>query len=221
MSTLVVGGRGAIGAAVVERLRGAGDTVHSLDREDGVDASDPAGIRDFVAALPGPPRRVVHVAGSVGTGGVLETGPDEWHRIMADNLTSAYLICRAVLPAMLDNGGGAIVLTSSVNGRHGGNALSGPAYAAAKAGVIGLGRNIAKEFGSRGVRTNIVAPGPVASGMTERLAPDALTDLVSTVPAGRVGRPEEIAAAVAYLLDDEAGFVNGAVLDINGGMWVG
>lgn len=221
MSTLVVGGRGAIGAAVVERLRAAGDTVYSLDREDGVDAADPAGVGAFVAALPEPPTRVAHVAGSVGTGGVFETDLDEWQRILTDNLTSSYVTCRAVLPGMLENGGGSIVLTSSVNGRHGGNALSGPAYAAAKAGIIGLGRNIAKEFGSRGVRTNIVAPGPVASGMTERLSEAALTDLVATVPAGRIASPDEIAAAVGYLLDDAAGFVNGAVLDINGGMWIG
>lgn len=220
MSTLVIGGSGAIGSAVVARLRHAGDQVHSLDLADGVNAGDPDQLAAFLASLPEPPRNLVHVAGSVGTGGLEETSLEEWHRILHDNLTSAFVACQAVLPHIAGSGG-AVVLTSSVNGRHGGNALSGPAYASAKAGVIALARNIAKEYGSRGVRANVVAPGPVASQMTDRLSSEELERLLEDVPAGRIAQPDEVAGAICYLLSSDAGYVNGVVLDLNGGMWMG
>jgi 3-oxoacyl-[acyl-carrier protein] reductase len=220
MSALVVGGDGAIGSAVVKKLQSRGRSVVSLDRASGVDAADPDAVRHFVASLAAPPVNVVHVAGTVGHGGLLSTDLDEWQGTLSDNLTSSYVVCREVVPQLVAGGGGSIVLMSSVNGRHGGNALSGPAYAAAKAGVIALGRNIAKEFGPQGVRVNIVAPGPVASAMTERLAPEVLDELVATVPAGRLATPEEIASTIVHLLE-EATYVNGAVVDINGGMWMG
>ena len=219
MTALVVGGAGAIGSAVVARLTAQGEPVHSLDRSDGVDATDADAVDAFVRTLPERPSHLVHVAGSVGGGGLAETSVDEWRRILDDNLTSAFVACRTVVPAMA--AGGSVVLTSSVNGRHGGNTLSGPAYAAAKAAVIALARNVAKEYAQQGVRVNVVAPGPVASAMTERLSAAELEELVASVPARRVATADEVASAICYLLGPDAGYVNGAVLDINGGMWMG
>ncbi|MGC4897430.1 SDR family NAD(P)-dependent oxidoreductase [Micromonospora sp. DT31] len=221
MTALVVGGRGAIGSAVVDALRRAGEAVHVLDRADGVDAADPDQVQEFLDALPEPPTRVAHVAGSVGYGGLLDVSPEQWRTVLDDNLTSAYTVVRAALPGMLAANGGAIVLTSSVNGRHGGNALSGPAYAAAKAGVLALTRNIAREFGGRGVRANAVAPGPVHSAMTERLSAGEMSDLVAQVPLGRAAQPAEIAETIAFLLSERASYVNGATVDVNGGLWTG
>ncbi|MEU8071532.1 MULTISPECIES: SDR family NAD(P)-dependent oxidoreductase [unclassified Micromonospora] len=221
MTSLVVGGRGAIGAAVVDALRRDGETVHVLDRADGVDAADPRQVSRFLDALPEAPTRVAHLAGSVGHGGLLDVSPEQWRQVLDDSLTSAYVVVRAVLPAMLAAGGGAIVLMSSVNGRHGGNAMSGPAYAAAKAGVLALTRNVAKEFGGRGVRANAVAPGPVRSVMTERLSARELSDLVGQVPLRRPAEPAEVAETIAFLLGERASYVNGATVDVNGGMWTG
>ena len=219
MTALVVGGRGAIGSAVVDALRRDGLMVYVLDRADGVDAADPRQVQEFLDGLPGPPTRLAHVAGSVGYGGLLDVSPGQWRDILDDSLTSSFIVVRAVLPGMLAAGGGAIALMGSVNGRHGGNALSGPAYAAAKAGVLALTRNIAKEFGGRGVRANAVAPGPVRSAMTERLSPREMADLVGQVPLGRAAEPAEIAEAIAFLLSDRASYINGATVDVNGGLW--
>lgn len=221
MTALVVGGRGAIGSAVVEALRRDGEAVHVLDRADGVDAADPRQVQEFLDGLPEPPTRLAHVAGSVGYGGLLDVSPEQWRDVLADSLTSSFTVVRAVLPGMLSAGAGAIVLMSSVNGRHGGNTLSGPAYAAAKAGVLALTRNIAKEFGGRGVRANAVAPGPVRSAMTARLSTREMSDLVGQVPLGRAAEPEEVAETIAFLLGDRASYVNGATVDVNGGLWTG
>lgn len=220
MTTLVVGGSGAIGTAVMVRLANERGQVHSLDRAEGVDATDPEEFDDFLGRLPSCPTNLVHVAGSVGVGGWAETGIDDWHRVLNDNLTSAFVACRALAPRIAE-AGGAVVLTSSVNGRHGGNSLSGPAYAAAKAGVIALARNVAREYGPQGLRANVVAPGPVASQMTERLSSEDLSALLRSVPVGRIAQPDEVAAAICYLLSPDASYVNGAVLDLNGGMWMG
>lgn len=219
MTALVVGGAGAIGSAVVSRLEGAGKTVYSLDAESGIDASDPRSVGEFLDGIP-PVTSLVHAAGSVSSGGWEASDLTSWNGIIKDNLTSAYVTCRAVLPSMLERGG-AIVLVSSVNGRSGGNPMSGPAYAAAKAGVLALARNLMKEFGSRGIRANAIAPGPVASRMTDRLSTDEMATLLSGIPAGRIAAPDEIAAAITYLLSADASYINGAVLDINGGMWSG
>ena len=221
MNALVVGGRGAIGSAVVELLRQTYAQVYVLDRVDGVDATDESQVRAFLDQLPAPPTRLAYLAGSVGYGGLLDTTPEQWRATVEDNLTAAYTVTRAVLPYMLDAGSGAIVLMSSVTGRHGGNTLSGPAYAAAKAGVIALSWNIAKEFGGRGIRSNAVAPGPVHSPMTARLSDTEMSQLVAQIPLGRAAEPVEVAEVIAFLLSDAASYVNGATVDINGGLWMG
>jgi 3-oxoacyl-[acyl-carrier protein] reductase len=215
---LVVGGAGGIGAACADWLRAHEHEVLVLDKALGHDAAVPESV---AAALAGVDALdvVVHAAGTVGSGGIGELDLAAWRRVLDDNLTSAAVVAQQALPLMRP--GGSMVLFSSVNGRHGGNELSGPAYAAAKAGIIGLTRHLAKHQAARGVRVNCVAPGPVDTPMLDRLSEDELGDLVQSMPLRRLTTRDEIAGTVGYLCSPAAASVTGAVLDLNGGLWMG
>lgn len=217
-TVLVTGGDGGIGRACVGLFEERGDRVVVLDRARGHDACDPASV---ASVLEGVDRldAVVHAAGSVGEGGIEDTSLEQWRSVVDDNLTSAFVVCKAALPLLGD--GGSVVLLSSVNGRHGGTLLSGPAYAAAKAGVIGLARHLAKFHGSRGVRVNAIAAGPVATAMVDRLDDDALAGLVATMALPKVASTAEVAGTVWWLCSPAAASVTGTVVDLNGGMWMG
>ncbi len=149
--------------------------------------------------------------------------PSEWDREFDVTLKGAWLFARAVLPGMVGQGRGAIVNIGSVNGlMYFGN----PAYSAAKAGLLSLTRSLAVEYGPKGVRANMVSPGTIqtnAPSWTARLKrdPKVFEKLARWYPVGRVGRPADIAAAVAYLAADEAGFVNGTNLVVDGGLTAG
>ena len=152
-----------------------------------------------------------------------ECTPDDWSQEFEGTLKTAFLCCRAVLPLMVEQGGGAIVNIGSVNGF---TYVGNPAYSAAKAGLLNLTQAIAVEYGPRGVRANMVSPGTIrTSGRSwvRRLErdPQIFEKLARWYPVGRVGRPEDIAGAVAYLGSDEAGFVNGANLVADGGLTAG
>ncbi|GGM81852.1 oxidoreductase [Thermopolyspora flexuosa] len=216
--TLVVGGAGGIGRACADRFRALGGDVVVLDRAFGHDACDPESVRQALRDVDSL-TNVIHAAGSVGAGGIEDLTLDEWRRVLDDNLTSAVVVIQAALPLMRD--GGSIVLFSSVNGRHGGNRLSGPAYATAKAGLIGLTRHLAKDQAARGIRVNAVAPGPVATPMLARLSEPELDALRAQIPLGRITHPDEIAATVEWLCSPAAASITGAVIDVNGGMWMG
>ena len=217
-TTLVTGGAGGIGRACADWFRTRGDEVVVLDRALDHDAADPASV---AAVLEGVPEIdvVVHAAGSVGRGGIADLDLAEWHRVLNDNLTSAAVVTSHALPKM--SAGGSVVLFSSVNGRHGGNELSGPAYAVAKAGIIGLTRHLAKHQASRGVRVNCVAPGPVATPMLNRLTKDELAAVTAEIPLGHVTTPTEIAGTVGWLCSPAASSITGTVIDVNGGLWMG
>ena len=141
---------------------------------------------------------------------------DDWQRVLDVDLAAPFRLCRAALKGMLRRRAGRIVNIASVVGVTGNAGQAN--YAAAKAGMIGMGKSLAQEAGSRGVTVNTVAPGFVQTAMTDVL-PDAQKEkLVGSIPLGRMGQPQDIAPAVVYLASDEAGWVTGATLHVNGGM---
>jgi NAD(P)-dependent dehydrogenase (short-subunit alcohol dehydrogenase family) len=223
MTVLVVGGRGGIGAATVEILEQDGTACAVLDRADGVDAADPEQVRAYftergITEL----SAVVVLAGRAGSGGIDDTDIDQWRGLMRDNLDSAYVVIRESLPLLRAfPGDRSIVLLSSVNGRHGGNNLSGPAYATAKAAILGLARHLAVTLAAEGIRVNAIAPGPVETPMLHRLSAPQRAGLLRAIPLGHTAEPAEIAGTVRFLLSRSAASITGAVIDVNGGMWVG
>jgi NAD(P)-dependent dehydrogenase (short-subunit alcohol dehydrogenase family) len=188
-------------------------------------AEDDAGerlVREAEKAL-GPLDVLVNNAAMAGRGTLEATEPDGWDAEFAVTLRAAYNFCRAVLPGMAERGRGAIVSVASVNAL---SALANPAYSAAKAGLLALTRQIAVEYGPRGIRANAVSPGTIHTdhpSWQARLArdPDVFEKLARWYPVGRVGQPDDIAAAIAYLAADEAGFVNGTNLVVDGGLLAG
>ena len=150
-----------------------------------------------------------------------EMDEDEWQRLIDVNLKSVYLCAKAVLPAMIARGRGRIVNLSSQVGRQG--ALKGGIhYSAAKAGVLGFTRTLARQVGRDGITVNAIAPGIIDTDFVRgNLDPATIETLRQALPIGRLGRPEEVASVVAFLVSDDASYVTGATLDINGGSWMG
>ena len=236
---LVTGAAGGIGRAVATALGNAGAPLALADiREppappDALTMAVDVTRRDAIAAMVartverfGRLDILVNVAGVVSTGAA-ETLPEaEWDRVLGINLKGTFLCCQAAIPAMRANGFGRIVNIGSIIGKNGGNArpwfdkgeldrAGNVAYGVSKAGVHALTYFLAREVAANGITVNAVAPGPIASAMTTNF-PAALQALI---PVGRMGRAEEVAAAVAFLAGPSAGFITGEVLDVNGGMW--
>ncbi len=141
---------------------------------------------------------------------------EEWDAVIATNLTSVYRLSKAVVRTMMKKKFGRIISISSVVGKAGNPGQTN--YSASKAGIIGFTRSLAREVASRGVTVNAVAPGFIATDMTDALSEDVKTSILSTVPAGRLGSPEDIAAAVLFLADDTSGYITGETINVNGGM---
>lgn len=215
-TALVVGGAGGIGAACAQWFRERGDEVVILDRTLGHDAADPASVAGVLAGV-GELTAVVHAAGSVGHGGIEDLGLDQWRRVIDDNLTSAVVVAKHALPRI--PAGGSMVLFSSVNGRHGGNRLSGPAYAVAKAGIIGLTRHLAKDQAHRGIRVNCVAPGPVWTPLIPATLPaERVGSFGEHVPYSRPAQPDELAPSyVFFAANTLSSYYTGEVLSALGG----
>ena len=146
-----------------------------------------------------------------------EIDVDEWDDVLATNLRGTYLGCRVVGAQMRDRGAGRIVNLASVAGQRGASA-TGVHYAASKAAIVALTRHAATALAGHGVTVNAVAPAAIDGPMVSLVPPEKVEAMVKTIPVGRLGRGEEVAAAVAYLASDAAGFVTGATLDVNGGM---
>ncbi len=162
---------------------------------------------------------LVNNAGITRDGLMLRMKRGDWDDVLGANLTGAFLLTQALLGPMLKNRWGRIVNLSSVVGRTG---QAGQAnYAASKAGLIGLTRSMAREFASRGVTVNAVAPGYIETPMTAVLDEKQRTAMLAEIPLGRAGTAEEIAQAVAFLVSDAAAYITGHVLDVNGGMFMG
>jgi 3-oxoacyl-[acyl-carrier protein] reductase len=141
---------------------------------------------------------------------------EDWNAVLEVDLTAPFRLARAALKGMLRRRAGRIIQISSVVGWTGNPGQAN--YAAAKAGLAGMSRSLAHEVGGRGITVNVVAPGFVETAMTDVLAEAQKESLVEAIPLGRIGRPEDVAGAVVYLASDEAGWVTGATLHVNGGM---
>jgi beta-ketoacyl ACP reductase len=215
---LVTGGNRGIGAAIAERLRGDGFAVATLSRSSGdvqADVGDDEQVEQAFAQVRerfGPVLVLVNNAGVRADGLAIRMGAQEWQTVVDTNLTGAFHCTRRALDDMLSARWGRIVNVSSVVAER---ANPGQAnYVAAKAGLLGLTRTIAREMARKGVTCNAVTPGLIETDMTAELT----DDLVKAVPAGRVGRPDEVAAAVSFLVSDEAAYVNGATLSVDGAL---
>jgi 3-oxoacyl-[acyl-carrier protein] reductase len=215
---LVTGGTRGIGAAIAERLEADGWKVVRLGRTSGDVQADVADSEQVEAAFDdvrerfGPILVLVNNAGVRHDGLAIRMPADEWQEVVDTNLSGAFHCTRRALGDMLSARWGRIVNVSSVVAER---ANAGQAnYVAAKAGLLGFTRTVAREMARKGVTCNAVTPGVIETDMTADLA----GGLAEAVPAGRVGQPEEVAAAVAFLVSEEASYVNGATLSVDGGL---
>lgn len=234
---LVTGGASGIGAAIVKRLvsDGMAVTLCDVDSTRGValaratgstfvhlDATDDTAVAGLFAAHDSFAVLVNNV-GADQHAFFTETGPSEWRHLLAVNLETAFAFTKAVLPSMQQARYGRIVTVSSEAGRLG--SKGGAVYAAAKAGLIGFTRSIARENARYGITANAVLPGPIRTSMVDRALAEYGARLLESMTAltllGRLGSPEEVAAAVAFFCSPDAGFITGETLGVSGGMGCG
>ncbi len=235
--TVIVTGAGrGIGAATARKFLGLGDRVYGADLafdeaspglvEAVCDIADPdaaSGLAERAADETGRIDVLVNNAGIRVVADVVDTSVEDWDRLMSVNLRAVFLMCKFTLPRMLEQGSGAIVNVASNSGWY--PIPNRAAYCASKAGVIGLTRQMALQYAGRGVRVTAVCPGNTLTPFTRgpmgfgRAADPAAAQAAQAerMPLGRSGEPEEIAAAIAYLASEEASFVIGSVLDVDGG----
>lgn len=233
---IVTGGARGIGLAIATRLAAGGARVALAD-VDGVAAQVAANVIDGEAtgvaldvtnpdqwaqaiedlnAHWGPVSILVNNAGIAGQNATTwEHTLEEWNKVLSIDLTGVFLGCRAAVPGMIDAGYGRIVNVASIAGKEG-NPNAAP-YSAAKAGVIGLTKSLAKEVATKGILVNAVTPAVIATEILQQLTQEHIDYMTSRIPMGRVGQPEEVAELVSFLASDRVSFSTGAVFDISGG----
>ena len=230
---LVTGGNRGIGLATAKRFQIAGHKVAITSRSGKADDAEGLAIvqcdvtssESVDAALAeieeslGAVEILVSNAGITKDGLVLRMGDDDFTDVLDANLTGGFRVAKRAVKAMMRARWGRMVFVSSVVGLGG---QAGQAnYAASKAGLIGLARSLAKEFASRNITVNVVAPGPIETDMLAALNDEQRSAMLAMVPAGRLGAPEEIAAAIAFLASEDAGYITGSVLPVDGGLSMG
>ncbi|MGH3863619.1 3-oxoacyl-[acyl-carrier-protein] reductase [Actinokineospora sp.] len=230
-SVLVTGGNRGIGLAIAQAFLAQGDKVAITHRGSGApegmlgvqcDVTDAEAVdRAFseVEAANGPVEILIANAGITDDTLLMRMDEEQFTRVIDANLTGAWRVTKRATRAMLKARFGRVVYISSVVGMLG--APGQVNYAASKAGLIGMARSIARELGSRNITANVVAPGFIETDMTAAMTEDRKKQILGNVPAGRYGQVEEIAAAVTFLASDQAGYINGAVLPVDGGVGMG
>ncbi len=228
---LVTGGSRGIGRAIALELHRAGAEVVvsylSGAEEAGAVATEVGGraiqadLSDAAAAQAlveeaGEIDILVNNAGLTRDGLIVRMSDDDWETVIRTNLGSTFFTCRAASRGMMRRRSGSIVNVSSIVGVHGNPGQTN--YAASKAGIIGLTKSLARELGARGVRANVVAPGYVQTRLTDVLPDAARSAMLAATPLGRLGEPGDVAGAVRFLCSDEAAFITGAVLHVDGGL---
>jgi 3-oxoacyl-[acyl-carrier protein] reductase len=235
-AALVTGASGGLGAAIARTLHAQGAVVAlSGTRREALDAlaaelggrahACPADLRDagaadaLVAAAEaacGPLHVLVNNAGLTRDMLALRMKDDDWDAVLDVDLSAPFRLARAALRGMLKRRAGRIIGISSIVGATGNPGQAN--YAAAKAGLVGMSKALAQEVGSRGITVNVVAPGFIETPMTDALTADQRGKLTAAIPLGRMGQPGDVASAVLYLASDEAAWITGATLHVNGGM---
>ncbi len=219
-TALITGGASGLGLAAATRLSTDGIDVITVDLDPSadyqVDVSDPGAVQVLADSIGRRVDVVVNSAGIVGPNVPLwEVDPVEWDRTFAINVRGTFNVCRTFVPGMRDAGWGRIVNISSMAGKDGNPNLS--AYSASKAAVIGLTKSLGKELATSGVIVNAIAPAVINTPMNAATAPEVLEHITGLIPMRRIGRPEEVAELIAWLVSDLCSFSTGAVYDISGG----
>lgn len=238
---IITGGTAGIGAAAAKKFaqEGAKVTVWARNAEKGkafveamakegyticFDAVDTSNYEQVVAATKrvfdanGKIDILINNAGITNDSTLKKMTPEQWQSVIDINLTGTFYCTKAVNQYMVEAGWGRIINVSSVVGLYGNFGQTN--YVASKAGVIGMTKTLCRELGKKGVTVNAVAPGFIATDMVAKMPEDVLAGMVAKVPVGRLGKPEDIANAFCFLASDEAAYVNGAVLSVDGGMTV-
>ena len=230
-TALVTGASKGIGRAIAAELAAAGASVvvgYRSGKDEAESLASELGGRAIQADVSSAEEaaRLVEEAGDldilVNNAGLTRDGllarmtDDDWRTVIETNLSSCFYTCRAVARPMMKKRGGSIVNVSSIVGVHGNWGQTN--YAASKAGIIGFTKSLARELGSRGVRANVVAPGYVKTQLTDVLPEEATAAMLQNTPLGRLGEPQDIAGAVRFLCSDEASFITGEVLLVDGGL---
>jgi acetoacetyl-CoA reductase len=232
---LVTGGTRGIGEAISVALNGAGykvaanyagndEAAKAFTTRTGIaafkfDVSDfkqcEAGMKQIAAALGGPVEVLVNNAGITRDATLQRMGFEQWNAVIQTNLTSCFNLSRCAIDSMRERGFGRIVNIGSINGQAG--QYGQVNYAAAKSGIHGFTKALAQEAAAKGITVNAIAPGYIDTEMVRAVPPNVLEKIVAKIPVGRLGKAEEIARGVLFLIADDAGFITGSTLSINGG----
>ena len=216
-ATVICVARGSNAEATASAITSSGGTAEAI----GVDVTDAAAIESLIKSVVdrhGKLDILISNAGITRDQLMLRMKRTDWDEVLATNLTASFTLCQAALKPMIRARSGRIVAISSVVGQMGNAGQAN--YAASKAGLIGFCKSLAREVASRQITVNVVAPGFIETDMTKAIADAATTDWSALIPLGRMGSPADIAAAVCFLASDEASYITGHVLAVNGGMYM-